>query len=602
MKPDCRVPVAQAGLFGLVACSALAGPLAEAGELVGRVADSEERPIAGVTVQAYDLQFSLYDAVTDAEGRFVLSDLPEGRYRVRAVPAYRDNVVTRWFPEGRDYCGGDPVFVEEGSSDDLDFVLPGGAEALGTLLDSAGEPVANAIVWAAGGTAETEGLASRGDVTDAAGAFVLRGLDVPAGSEEGDWLLYVQSEGYPEQFLGQVYEAESAPTFAVPRQGRREVGVHELLDGILVSGEVVGPDGPVVGADVRVYAGSQVVSVSTDAEGRYAAVGLPPGDVLSWVNADGVALTYWPDQDRPVDFLSAPEEGDVVTGVDLFPPAERVLEVPVASPDGAPVVGMQGLLYNDTRTVGRGTLTDATGTLVLDSLHPGAYTLYAYGAAVGGTNDWARDQTGAERVFEVAAGSDTVRAEPLVLPEASVFEGTVTRENGEPLYNATVVARQVLPDGTEGAAAAALTDREGRFSLPGLPSGEYRVEAGVAPLCPGDPSYVTAFWPGEVNPDWAGRFDVVDGEDRSGLDFVLPEDADRDGMGDRWEEANGLDPWRDDALEDKDGDGYTNYTEYLLGTDPSSYDDDAAPCGCGNTGAAALLLPLFGLASRRRRS
>lgn len=599
-----RVPAAPArsSLVLLVAClgGTILAPASEAAELSGRVVDAQGAPVAGVTLQAYDPQFSLFDAVSDADGRFLIDGLPAGRLRVRAVPAYRDNLVTRWYPDGRDYCGGEPVVLADGDATELELVLPPGAEVSGRLVDATGASVNNAIVWAAGGEPATEGLASRGDATDAAGEFVLRGLDAPADGNAGEWLLYVQADGYPEQFLGQVYEADAAPTVSVPQQGAVEVGEHRLLDGILVSGQVVGPDGPLASADVRVYAGGQVVSLTTDAEGRYAAVGLPPGEVLSWVNADGVALTYWPDQDRPVEFLVAPNEGDVVEDVDLFPPADRVLEVPIASASGEPVVGMQGLLYNDTRTVGRGTLTDDAGLLVIDSLHPGAYTLFAYGANAGATNDWVRDSGGEEQVYRVPEGSGPVRVEEAVLPAASVFMGQVTDDGGQPLYNATVVVRQQLPDGGEGAAAAALTDRTGQFVVSGLPAGEYRVEAGTAPLCDGDPSFVTVFWPGEVNPDWAGSFLVSEGEARSGLDLALPADDDRDGMGDRWEEVEGLDPWRNDALEDKDGDGYTNYTEYLLGTDPSAFDDDTPPCGCGNTGAAVLVLPLFGLARRRR--
>ncbi|SET55097.1 S8 family serine peptidase [Stigmatella erecta] len=40
-------------------------------------------------------------------------------------------------------------------------------------------------------------------------------------------------------------------------------------------------------------------------------------------------------------------------------------------------------------------------------------------------------------------------------------------------------------------------------------------------------------------------------------------DADGDGMADSWEEAHGLDPARDDAAEDRDGDGVNNLEEFL---------------------------------------
>ncbi|MCD6382857.1 MAG: hypothetical protein J7L88_00140, partial [Thermoplasmata archaeon] len=51
--------------------------------------------------------------------------------------------------------------------------------------------------------------------------------------------------------------------------------------------------------------------------------------------------------------------------------------------------------------------------------------------------------------------------------------------------------------------------------------------------------------------------------------FVNNHDTDGDGLPNRWEEENGLDPYNPtDAQEDKDGDGYTNEEEYKAKTDP----------------------------------
>ncbi|MBA7582573.1 hypothetical protein ES708_24504 [subsurface metagenome] len=47
-------------------------------------------------------------------------------------------------------------------------------------------------------------------------------------------------------------------------------------------------------------------------------------------------------------------------------------------------------------------------------------------------------------------------------------------------------------------------------------------------------------------------------------------DTDGNGMPDDWEIYYGLDPYRDDANEDPDGDGLTNLEEFLAGTDPSA--------------------------------
>jgi hypothetical protein len=51
-----------------------------------------------------------------------------------------------------------------------------------------------------------------------------------------------------------------------------------------------------------------------------------------------------------------------------------------------------------------------------------------------------------------------------------------------------------------------------------------------------------------------------------------PRDSDGDGMPDAWESHNGLDPARDDAVGDEDGDGFTNLQECRAGTDPKNPD------------------------------
>jgi type VI secretion system secreted protein Hcp len=52
----------------------------------------------------------------------------------------------------------------------------------------------------------------------------------------------------------------------------------------------------------------------------------------------------------------------------------------------------------------------------------------------------------------------------------------------------------------------------------------------------------------------------------------LGPDTDRDGIPDSYENANGLDPASDDSHDDKDGDGLSNYREYIAGTGANNRD------------------------------
>ncbi|MBN2053990.1 right-handed parallel beta-helix repeat-containing protein, partial [bacterium] len=71
----------------------------------------------------------------------------------------------------------------------------------------------------------------------------------------------------------------------------------------------------------------------------------------------------------------------------------------------------------------------------------------------------------------------------------------------------------------------------------------------------------------DVNAD--GHTETTEGTDPNNPD------SDGDGMPDGWEAENGLNPTTDDAGDDADNDGYTNYEEYMYGTDPQ--DDQAHP-------------------------
>ncbi len=578
----------------------LFAPSVFAATLSGTVRDADGAPLARATVQVWNQALDSQQITAESDGSFTIADLPPAIYRLRATPARTDNRAPRFLPDERDFCSSVAVTLTDESATELglDFTLPEGATVSGRLLDPDGAPVEGLTVWVIGAEEENSGW-GRPALSDAAGDFVAVGLDAPA-SGPGLWAVGVVGEGWPTQYGFGTYDTDLAERFEIPALSDQDLGDWELLPGIVVRGTATGPDGPLADADVHVYANSQIRTVQTEADGSYEADGLPAGDVLPWVSAEGHGLTYFPNVDRPTSFLPDPGEGNTLEGADLVAPFEATLPLRVVdAATGLPLAEVQVLLYNDTHTVGRGDRTDESGLVTIDQLFAGEYELYVWASDSGHADDWVRDADGEPARFVVVGEQANEEVEVALAPAASLH-GTVTDDAGLPIEGASITAS--LPDG---AGILAQTDAAGEWALTGLAPGEWSIHAGYASYCPGDPGYVTVYWEDEVDPGVDDTLTIEDDSATRDIAFVLPVDIDHDGMSDRWEEEVGLDPSRDDALEDPDEDGALNLQEYWAGTDP--FDPPVTPregCGCGDKGderaAAGLLLPLIWFGRRRR--
>lgn len=593
----CRAagPMRPAAVSVVAALLALA-PAAEAATLSGRVVAAESGAGVGpATVQIVNSALGGVELDSAPDGSFRVEGLPAGRYRVRAIPSWRDDRAVRWHPSSVDFCAATAIDIaEDDVIEDVDVALPTGGRLSVQVLRPDGAPLDGATVWVRPAD-DNSGQYDRPALTGADGRATVVGVDLAAPT--GEWTVTVSSEDLPQQLLGGTYDPAQAQRFPAPTPAGVDAGTHQLLAGIRVSGTIFGPDGPVPGGTAHVYSSSQVRSVPIGADGRYAAAGLPPGEVIVWANVDGLAQTYYPDSDRPGERVPVAEEGGVAEGVDLTAPREAVFFARFTDAEtGAPIPEVGGLLYNDSNTVGIGDAGLADGTLRIDRLHGGDWRLFAWAEDEGYTDDWVREEDGAERIFPIAPGVENPVVE-LALRMAAGGTGIVRDDRGQPAAVRVVLVRE------DGLTVDDLTGADGAWEVDGLGAGSWALRAEPVALCPGDPSVVPWYWPGTPNPDWAGRFTIGEGEQAPPITLVAPVDLDQDLMADLWEQEQGLDPARDDASEDPDGDQYSNLDEYRLGTDPFGREVVKTGCGCGGgaPGTAAGALLAFALTLRRRR-
>src|SRR5688500_3920791 len=115
----------------------------------GRVTASDTgQPLHNVQVRIFSLSATALrgprDAMTGADGRYELTQLPEGRYELRAS---KGGYVDVQYGQRRPFDRGRPLELNGTQPvDDVDFVMPRGAAIEGRGVDEAAEPVAGAWI------------------------------------------------------------------------------------------------------------------------------------------------------------------------------------------------------------------------------------------------------------------------------------------------------------------------------------------------------------------------------------------------------------------------------------------------------------------------
>ena len=564
---------------------------AYAGQISGRVLHLGA-PLANARVIALDSRLNGYEVSSNGDGTYVFNDIPDGPYRIVAIPRDPSSAVARVYPNAKDICDGEITNAEDNPTS-IDFDLPLGAQLSGQLSYPDGQPVVNApIVAEPVEDNGAEGAVPRLAMTRSDGTFEILGLE---NSEPMSlWRCVFESDLLPTQFIGQSYEEETALSFDVTNQSIVSVGSETVLEGVQISGQVTGTSSSVGNTQVHVYSGSQVKTVQSDEMGFYSVSGLPPGEAIAWASPEGHATTYSPSDDRPTTFVSVPNEGDAFDNLNIQAPQAQQLNVMLEDREsGQPILGASVMLYNDTKTVGKGAPVDETGLAEFDQLHPGLYSIQYYAENDGYSNGTHVDENGEEIMTELLPEADTQHL-TLQLTTTAKLSGVITDNDGIPVYGADVYA--INEDETR----RATSSRTGEYTLYGLTNGNWAISVQFTPYCSNDISYVTTYYNNTPNPNNVDLYAISDGRSAE-LDWSLPLDLDWDAMGDAWETANGLDTSIDDSHEDPDGDGMSNLEEYWNDTNPMEADAVKSECGCQNGQAFLFPIILMPFVGFRRR-
>lgn len=329
------------------------------GSIHGVVADTNGAGISGVKVKAFADAAGdpVEQAVSDADGNYALTSLPSGTYLIQFDAAATD-YTSLWWPKAATSTTATTIAVGAGATKIASATLAKGGKISGTITNSKGEPVSGAQVCASGTT-----YSWRCANADADGKYTIRGLDAD------QYTLSATAPQYLQTYLGNTFNSSLAQPVSLAESAELSGKNIALVDGVLVSGTVRTPTGP-VGANVQVgcFSANWSTYASTDANGHYSCL-LPEGEL---------SLSAQLDEFPEVSFTPHTlRVGSPITDADILlsPAPPKSISGHITS--GGITWSRSVVALDADDKVVASTYANWTGYYILRDLTPGSYTVQA---------------------------------------------------------------------------------------------------------------------------------------------------------------------------------------------------------------------------------
>jgi len=398
------------------------------GTIAGTVMSaSSGMPISSALIQVSSGSTVIYSALTNGSGNYTITGVSAGSYTVTAAASTYDTAAVG-------------AIVASSMTTTVNFSLESSPGAIsGTVTSAAtGLPISGALVEANLGS-----IVVGSAITDNSGHYSILGV------APGSYIVDAYAATYQTATTGAIVLADETTTVNFSLESSPGT-----LSGIVTS--AMGGS-PIVGALVQVLFDDIVLDTAlTDSSGNYTITGLAPGSYT----VTAAAATF---EEATVGAIIA--SGETTTANFSLETSPGSISGTVISAVGSTPISGALIEVTLNNAVIFSTLTDSSGDYEISGVAPGSYIVNAH------ATNYQTGTTGA-----IVVSNTTTTVDFSLVSNPGTIAGTVTSAvSGLPISGALVevnLASIVV--------GSAVTDNSGNYSVPGIASGAYIVDAYAA--------------------------------------------------------------------------------------------------------------------------